>query len=73
MKTTYWKRESISTGEIVALFKIEETDKEMAGFIYKDGNWQEYDDIVAKARYEDDYDNITEKEANSIMQWMGLE
>ncbi len=28
MKTTYWKRESISTGEIVVLFKIEETGKE---------------------------------------------
>lgn len=67
MKTTYWKRESLVDGRIIALFKIEKSEKEMSGYIYKNGGWQEYDAIVAKAGWDDDYDCITEAEANKIM------
>jgi hypothetical protein len=67
MKTTYWKRESIATGKVVALFKIEEKDGERTGYIYKNGTFKEYDPILAKAGYDDDYDCITEAEAKKIM------
>ena len=67
MKTKYLKRESLVDGRVIALFKIEETKKEMSGYIYKNGKWQGYDPIVAKAGYDDDYDYISEEEAKKIM------
>lgn len=67
MKKTYWKRESLANGKVIALFKIEETENGATGYIYKAGKWQEYDAIIAKAGYDDDYDCITEAEAKRIM------
>ena len=69
-KTTYWKRESINDGSIIALFKIEESEGIMTGYIYKKGKWEKHSSIVAKAGYDDDYDCITEAEAKKIMKRM---
>lgn len=66
-KITYWKRESINDRSLIALFKIEETDYEMTGFIFKDGEWKENNTIVAKAGWDDDYDYISEQEAEEII------
>ena len=66
-KTTYWKRESINDGSIIALFKIETSDKGMEGFIYKKGKWEEHETICARAGYDDDYDYTTEAQAKSII------
>lgn len=70
MKTRYWKRESITDGHIVALFKTVETESEISGYIYKNGKWEAYEPIVAKAGYDDDYECISASEANSIMKQM---
>lgn len=67
MKTTYWKRESLVDGRIIALFKIEQSEEGLSGYIYKNGEWQKYDAIVAKAGWDDDYDCISESEAKKIM------
>lgn len=63
MKTTYWKRESLVDGRILALFK-EENGK---GYYYKNGEWHEDADVITKAKWEDDYEVISEAEANQIM------
>ena len=63
----YWKRESLVDGNIVALFKIETDNAGMTGYIYKNGKWKEYPQIVAKAGYDDDYDFISEAEAKQIL------
>lgn len=68
MKTRYWKRESITDRRVVALFKTVEKGNEMSGYIFKDGEWKEYELIVAKAGYDDDYDNITASEAKELME-----
>ena len=70
MKTRYWKRESITDGRIVALFKTVETGSEISGYIYKNGEWKEYEPIVAKAGYDDDYECISASEARRIMHQM---
>ncbi len=67
-KITYWKRESIIDGSLIALFKIEETSYEMSGFIYRDGEWEEHNSIVAKAGWDDDYDHISREEAEEIIE-----
>lgn len=66
MATKYWKRESIATGELVALFKVTETKNGMSGYIYKNGKWQPYEDIVAKAGYDDDYDYVLEADVEEL-------
>lgn len=66
-KITYWKRESIIDGSLIALFKIEETNCEMTGFIFKDGEWKEHNTIVAKAGWDDDYDYISKEEAEVLI------
>lgn len=66
-KTTYWKRESLNDGSIIALFKIETANGIRTGYIYKKGKWEEYDPIISKAGYDDDYDCISEEEAKEIM------
>lgn len=67
MSTKYWKRESIATGELVALFKVTDTKEGMSGYIYKNGSWQPYDDIVAKAGYDDDYDFVPSADIKELM------
>ena len=66
MATKYWKRESIATGELVALFKVTKTKNGMSGYIYKNGKWQPYEDIVAKAGYDDDYDYVLEADVEEL-------
>lgn len=67
MATKYWKRESIATGELVALFKVTETKEGVSGYIYKNGSWQPYEDIVAKAGYDDDYDFVPSTDIKELM------
>ena len=67
MATNYWKRESVTTGELVALFKVTKTKEGMSGYIYKNGTWQPYEDIVAKAGYDDAYDFVPTEEIQELM------
>ena len=73
MRISYWKRESIVDGSLIALFKVERTDSEILGFIYKDGGWVEHPHIAADAGWSDDYDCISEEEANNIIAELGGE
>ena len=65
----YWKRESLVDGSIIALYKVEEDSKETKCYFYKNGNWQEdkSGSILTKVMWEDDYDFISEAEANHIL------
>lgn len=71
MSIKYWKKESIVDGSLVALFKIERTNSGIFGFIYRDGKWVDHPRIVADAGWDDDYDRISDEEAESIMAELG--
>ena len=69
MSVKYWKRESLVDGSILALFKVENNDGEEKGYYYKNGKWSldESGEIPVKVMWEDDYDCISEAEANNII------
>ena len=71
MRTTYWKRVSLGTGKLIGLFKKEKTEKEISGYRYKDGKWEEDLTIAAELGYNDDYDDISEEEARELMTELG--
>lgn len=62
----YWKATRIS-GEIYGLFKVVKSGSWYKTYRYNSGDWARDDDAYFEFGIDDDYDHISEVEAQKIM------